>query len=70
MITDKYFYSNRENLPLPIQRQLSEELFFFSFCIVFLEYALNLDYFETKIEPYSSYISEVIDSEMRAYLNP
>ena len=25
--------------------------------------------FWKKIEPYSSYISEVIDSEMRAYLN-
>ena len=61
--------SNRENLPLPIQVQLSEKLKTFSqFFIAFLESTLNFEHFE-KNEPHSSSISEVIDSERRAYLN-
>ena len=48
--TDKYSRSNRENLPLPIQRQLSEKLKHFSqLFIVFLECTLNLEHFETKM---------------------
>ena len=71
MLTTNYEYSrsNRENLPLPIQRQLSEKLKTFSqFFIALLECTLNLEHFE-KNEPHSSSISEVIDSERRAYLN-
>ena len=40
---DEYCYSNRENLQLPIERQLSEKLKAFSECfIAFLECTLNL----------------------------
>ena len=56
----EYSRSNRENLPLPIQMQ---------FFIAFLESTLNFEDFEIKNEPHSSSISEVIDSERRAYLN-
>ena len=67
--SDKYSCSNRENLPLPIQTQLSGKLKSFSEnFIAFLEYTLNLEYFE-KNEPHSSSISEIIDSERLAYLN-
>ena len=46
---DEYSRSIRENLPLPIQRQLSEKLNTFSdFFIAFLECALNLEHFEKK----------------------
>ena len=46
---DEYSRSNRENLPLPIQRQLSEGLNTFSrFFIAFLECKLNLEQFEKK----------------------
>ena len=65
----EYSHTNRENLPLPIQRQLSEKLKYFSkFFIAFLECTLNLEHFE-KIEPHSSCISEVINSERRTYLD-
>ena len=67
---DEYSRSNRKNLLLPIQRQLSKKLNTFSqFFIAFLECTLNLEHFEKKNEPHSSSISEVIDSERRAYLN-
>ena len=50
--------------------QLSEKLETFSpFFIAFLESALNFEHFEKKNEPHSSSISEVIDSQRRAYLN-
>ena len=66
---DEYSRSNRKNLPLPIQRQLSEKLKTFSqLFITFLECTLNLEHFK-KNEPHSSSISEVIDSERRAYFN-
>ena len=68
---DEYSRSNRKNLLPPIQRQLSKKLNTFSqFFIAFLECKLNLEHFEKKKnEPHSSSISEVIDSERRAYLN-
>ena len=67
---DEFSRSNRENLLLPIQRQLSEKLKIFSqLSIAFLEGTLNLEHFEKKNEPHSSSISEVTDSERRAYLN-
>ena len=67
-LTTNYEYSrsDRENLPLPIQMQLSEKLKPFS---GFLEYTLNFEHFEKKDEPHSSSIYEVTDSERRAYLN-
>ena len=66
----EYSRSDRENLPLPIQLQLSEKLKTFSqFFIEFLESTLNLEHFEKKDEPHSSSIYEVTDSERRAYLN-
>ena len=71
-LTPNYEYSrsNRKNLPLPIQRQLSIKLNNFSqFFIAFLKCTLNLEHFEKKNEPHSSSLSEVIDSERRAYLN-
>ena len=71
MLTTNYEYSrsNRENLPLPIQRQLSEKLKTFSqFFIALLECTLNVEHFE-KNKSHSSSVSEVIDSERRAYLN-
>ena len=70
-VTTDYEYSrgNKENLQLPIQRQLSEKLKTFSqFFIAFLKCTLNLEHFE-KNEPHSSSISENIDSERRAYIN-
>ena len=70
-VTTDYEYSrgNKENLQLPIQRQLSEKLKTFSqFFIAFLKCTLNLEHFD-KNEPHSSSISEVIDSERRACIN-
>ena len=63
----KYSRSNRENLPLPIQMQISKKLK--TFCcdfIAFLESTLNVEHFEKK-EPHSLSISEIIES--RGYLN-
>ena len=37
--------------------------------IAFLEFTLNFEHFEKKNEPHSLSLSEVIDSERRAYLN-
>ena len=71
-LTTNYEYSrsNRKNLPVTIQRQLSEKLKTFSwFFNAVLECALSLEHFEKKNEPRSSSIFEVIDSEGRAYLN-
>ena len=39
------------------------------FFIAFLESTLNFEHFEEKNEPLSLNISEVFDSERRAYLN-
>ena len=46
----KYYRSNRENLPLPIQIQLSKKPKIFC-CVVFafLEFTLNLECFEKKL---------------------
>ena len=66
----EYSRSNRENLPLPIQMQLSKKLKRICiFFIVCLEFTLNFEYFEKKNELHSVRISEVIDFERRAYLN-
>ena len=68
----EYSRSNRENLPLPIQMQLSDKVkTFCQFFIAFLVSALNFEHFEKKKknELHGSSISEVIYSERRAYLN-
>ena len=65
----KYSHSNKENLPLPIQMQLSEKTKpFCHFFITFwnLHYILNI---LGKNEPHSLSISEVIESNRHAYLN-
>ena len=65
----KYSRSNRENLPLPIQIQLSEKLnknFKFLLLLWNLHKLLNIF---LKNELHCSNIFEVIDSEKRAYLN-
>ena len=70
-LTTHYFNSrtNRENLPLPIQRQLSEKLKSFSeFFIKILVCTLNLEHF-ARNKPHSSSIFEYIDSEKRENLN-
>ena len=66
----EYSRSNRENLPLPIQMELSENPSIF-WCIffVFLEHTLNFQCSEKNNEPHRSSISEVIVSERCADLN-
>ena len=61
----EYSRSNTENLPLPIEAELTWKLKTFAF----LQSTLNLEHFQKKNEPHSSSISEVIDSERRGYLN-
>ena len=66
----EYSCSNTENLPLPIEIQLSEKpKTFCQFSIAFLESTSHFDHFETKSEPYSLSISEVTYPERRAHLN-
>ena len=66
----EYTRSNRENLPLPVQTQLSEKPKILSqYFIAFLESTLNFEHLEKKNEPHGSSISKVIDSERRTYLN-
>ena len=66
----KYSGSNRKNLLLPIQMQLSKKpKWFCSIFIAFLESTLNFEHFERKNEPHSLSISETIDSKRRGYLN-
>ena len=69
MLTANYEYSriNRQKSRLPIQMQLSKKTKPF---VNFLFYFWNqfLEHFE-KNESYSLRISEIIDSERRAYLN-
>ena len=53
-----------------MQMQLPEKpKTFCQFFIAFLKCTLNFEHFEKKNEPHSLSISEVIDSERRAYLN-
>ena len=72
MLTADYEYSrsNRENLLLPSQMQLSKKLKIFCYVLIaFLESTLNFEHFEKKKKPHSLSISEIIDSEKRSYLN-
>ena len=72
-LTGNYEYSrtNRENLPWPIQIKLSKKLGGFC-CIVFkfLLLTWNFQCSETKNEPQRLSISEFVESERCAYLNP
>ena len=67
---DKYSGSNMQNLRQQFQTPLSQKQNIFSrFFVVFLKYALNLEYFQKKDENPSLIISEVIDAERRGDLN-
>ena len=71
MLTANYEHShiNRENLLLPTEMKLSEKPNIFCCCfITLLESTLNFEH-SKKNEPPSLSISEVIDTERRAYLN-
>ena len=72
-LTANYEYSRSfwKNLPVPIQMQLSvkPKTFVNQFFIAFLESTLNLNILKKQNEPHRSSISEVTDSERRAYLN-
>ena len=47
---NKYFHSNRDNLPLPIQRHLSRKLKNLSqYFIAVLECTLNLEHFKKRM---------------------
>ena len=49
----EYSRSNKDNLPLPVQMQLSEKLELFSgFFLTFLESLFNFKHFEIKKQPH------------------
>ena len=59
-----------KNLPQQFQTPLSEKQKTFSgFFIAFLKCAWNLEHFQKKDEYPSLIISEIIDAEIRGYLN-
>ena len=59
-----------QNFPQQLQTPMSQKQNTFSgFFIEFLEYALNLEYFEKKDDISSLIIAEIIDSEKVGYLN-
>ena len=59
-----------QNFPQQFQTPISQKQETFSgFFIAFLEYALNLEYFENKDDISSLIIAEIIDSEKVGYLN-
>ena len=67
---DQYFGSNMQNLPQQFQPPLSQKQKTFSrFFIAFLKCAWNLEHFQKKYEYPSLIISEIIDAEIRGYLN-
>ena len=63
---DKYSLPNRDNLTQPIQMQLSQKQK--TFCEIFsafLKSTLNFEYFQTKYDIHSLFISEARASENR-----
>ena len=67
---DQYSGSNMQNLPQQFQTPLSQKQKIFSgFFIEFLKGAWNLEHFQKKDEYPSLIISEIIDAEIRGYLN-
>ena len=62
--------SNMQNLPQQFQTPLSQKQKIFSwFFIEFLKGAWNLEHFQKKDGYPSLIISEIIDAEIRGYLN-
>ena len=67
---DQYSGSKRQNLPQQFQRPLSQKQKIFSgIFIAFLKSASNLEHFQKKDGYPSLIISEIIDAEIRGYLN-
>ena len=67
---EKYFLCNSENLPRPIQMKLSSKLKIISdFFTGFLKSTFNFDHAEQKDVSHSSCLCEVIDCEIRTYVN-
>ena len=67
---DKYSGSNIQNFLQQFQTPLSnQQKTFFEFFIAFLKCAWNLDHFQKKDEYPSLIIYEIIDAEIRGYLN-
>ena len=67
---DKYSGSNMQNLPQQLQTPLSQkEKIFYELFIAFLQCAWNLEHFQKKDEYSRLIISEIIDAEIRGYLN-
>ena len=66
----EYSRSKRENLPLPIQMQLSKKPNIF-LLVVYYIFGICITFWKiwNKNERHSLSVSEVIDSERRAYLN-
>ena len=67
---DQYSGSNMQNLPQQFQTPLSQKQKIFSwFFIEFLKGAWKLEHFQKKDGYPSLIISEIIDAEIRGYLN-
>ena len=67
---DQYSGSHMQNLPQQFQTPLSQKQKTFSrFFIAFLKGAWNLEHFPKKDGYPSLIISEIIDAEIRGYLN-
>ena len=67
---DNYSSSSMKNLPQQFQNPISQKQKISSgFFIAFLKCALNLEHFQKKYEYPSLIISEIIDAEIRGYLN-
>ena len=67
---DKYSGSNMQKLLQQFQTPVSQKQKTFSvFFIAFLKFAWNLEHFQKKDEYLSLIISEIIDAEIRGYLN-
>ena len=63
-VNEKHYLLNRDNLPQPIQMQLSEKQKTFSeFCFSFLKSLLNFKHWTKKDDPRSLSIFENIVSE-------
>ena len=61
---EKYPVLNRDNLTMPIQKQLSQKQKIFSeFFSTFLKFSLDLEYFEKEDDPHRFCISEITPSE-------
>ena len=63
---DKYSLLNRDKLTQPIRTPLSQKNTAFSqFFLAFSKSTLNLEHFQKKDDPHSSFISEITQSEKR-----